>query len=149
MRSLWIPDKGYVGAYREQIGLKRLHEDSWLYSIFMPIDAGLLVDREPAQALHYTEWGLERVKMPLGGERCWTSNWIPTTWSSRMLWGAAHSYSLALAYCQAGLADEAWEMMKGGFLESSFNNVTPGGFECRRSRHGLPRRLQHVRSRGG
>ena len=42
---LWIPSKGYPGAYREQSGLKRLHESGWLYAIFCPIDAGLLDDR--------------------------------------------------------------------------------------------------------
>ena len=128
MRLLWIPDKGYVGAYREQGGLKRLHEDSWLYSIFLPIDAKMLTEAQSVQAMHYTEWGLQRDKMPLGGVRVWTSNWVPTTWSARMRWNA-HAYSLSLAYCQAGLPDEAWEVMKGGFLESSYNYLVPGGFD--------------------
>eukprot|EP00660_Eupelagonema_oceanica_P010273 gene10273-15336_t len=56
------------------------------YSIFLPIDAGLLTGLEAAQALHYTEWGLERVPMTCDhgepcGERHWTSNYVPSMWS--------------------------------------------------------------------
>ena len=86
MSQLWIPEKGYVGAYREQLPPHRLHEDSWLYSIFLPIDAGMLEPLEAAQALDYTRWGLERIAMPFGGERCWTSNWVPSVWSVRELY---------------------------------------------------------------
>jgi len=129
LQNLWISEKGHVGAYKEQGGLKRLHEDSWLYSIFLPIDARLLTSEQSYRALYYTEWGLERVKMPLGGERCWTSNWVPGAWSNRMLW-PPHAYSLALAYYQTGLPDDGWQMMRGGFLESAFNKVVPGGFDC-------------------
>ena len=33
---------------------------AWLYAIFCPIDAGLLDSEQAAEALHYTEWALER-----------------------------------------------------------------------------------------
>jgi hypothetical protein len=64
--------------------------------------------------------------MPGGGERIWTSNWVPTGWSNRMLW-PAHCYSLALAYAQAGLPTQAWNMPRA-VAEACFNEVTPGGF---------------------
>lgn len=125
-RSLWISRLGYVGAYREQGGHQRLHEDSWLYSIFLPIDAGLLTPDQMAQALHYTEWGLERRKMPFGGEQVWTSNWVPSTWSVRELW-PADCWSVALAYCQAGLPDDAWKVFRGTYLECMYDRRVPGG----------------------
>jgi hypothetical protein len=122
---LWIADKGYPGAYREQIGLKRLHESCWLYAIFCPIDAGLLSPEQSAEALYYTEWALERDKMPYGGEQCWPSNWVPSIWSVREMW-SGDDYQLALAYCQAGLPDDGWKVFRGMFPQQLLFGNVPG-----------------------
>ncbi len=122
---LWIADKGYPGAYREQIGLKRLHESCWLYAIFCPIDAGLLTTEQSAEALQYTEWGLERMKMPYGGEQCWPSNWVPSIWSVREMW-SGDDYQLALAYDQTGLPDDAWKVFRGMFAQQLLFGPVPG-----------------------
>ena len=122
---LWSREHGHPGAYREQIGHKRLHEDGWLYAVFCPIDAGLLDTEQAAQALDYTEWGLERMKMPYGGEQCWPSNWVPSIWSVREMW-SGDNYQLALAYFQTGLADEGWKVLRGTFPQQAIFGVVPG-----------------------
>ncbi len=124
-KHFWIPEKGYPGAYIEQTGHKRLHTDSWLYSIFLPIDAGLLDNLQSSQALHYTEWGLQRVPSPLGGERCWTSNWVPSTWSTRVLY-PGDNYHLALAYFKSGLIEDGWKILRGAAYEAAYNGPVPG-----------------------
>ena len=125
MEKLWISSKGYVGSYVEQGGHQRLHEDSWLYAIFCPIDAGLLNTLQSAQSLYYTEWGLEREKMPYGGERVWPSNWVPSLWSLREMW-PGDDYHLALAYFQTGLADDGWKVLRGTFPLMAFYGPVPG-----------------------
>ena len=125
MEKLWISDKGYVGSYVEQGGHGRLHEDSWLYAIFCPIDAGMLPTDLAAESLYYTEWGLEREKMPYGGERVWPSNWVPSLWSLREMW-PGDDYHLALAYFQTGLADEGWNVLHGTFPCMAFYGPVPG-----------------------
>ena len=122
---LWIPEHGYPGAYRDQIGLKRLHESPWLYGIFCPIDAGLLDTEQAAQALQYTEWGLERMKLPYGGEQCWPSNWVPSIWSVREMW-PGDNYQLALAYFQTGLPDDGWKLLRGTFPQQLLFGTVPG-----------------------
>lgn len=122
---LWVPRDGHVGAYREQTGYKRLHESSWLYSTFCPIDAGLLTPEQSVQALHFTEWGLERIKMPYGGEQCWPSCWVPSIWSVREMW-PGDNYQLALAYFQTGLADDGWSLLRGTFPQETFFRAVPG-----------------------
>lgn len=131
MQQLWIPAKQYVGASVEQFGHRRLHEDSWLYSIFCPIDAGMLDPIKAAQSLHYTEWGLEREHMPYGGERVWPSNWVPSVWSLREMW-PGDNYHLALAYFQTGLADGGWNILRGTFPHMAFYGPVPGdlGYPC-------------------
>ncbi|MGA2499972.1 MAG: DUF4450 domain-containing protein, partial [Tepidisphaeraceae bacterium] len=125
MEKLWIPSKGYVGSYVEQGGHQRLHEDSWLYAIFCPIDAGMLNANQAASALYYTEWGLERENMPYGGQRCWTSNWVPSVWSLREMW-PGDNYHLALADFQAGLADDGWNVLRGTFPHMAYYGPVPG-----------------------
>ena len=122
---LWNAQQGHPGAYREQGGLKRLHDSAWLYGIFCPIDAGLLDSFQAAQALDYTEWGLERMKMPFGGEQCWPSNWVPSIWSVREMW-PGDNYQLALAYYQTGLAEQGWELLRGTFPQEMFFGPVPG-----------------------
>ena len=122
---LWVPQKGHPGAYREQGGLKRLHESGWLYSIFCPIDAGLLSLEQAAEALHYSEWALERMPVPYGGEQCWPSNWVPSIWSVREMW-PGDDYHLALAYFQTGLPDEGWKVFRGMFPQQLLFGGVPG-----------------------
>ncbi len=125
MEKLWIPSQGYVGSYVEQGGHNRLHEDSWLYAIFCPIDAGMLDTKQAASSLYYTEWGLERENMPYGGQRCWTSNWVPSVWSLREMW-PGDNYHLAMAYFQTGLADEGWNVLRGTFPHMAYYGPVPG-----------------------
>ena len=94
--GLWINKTGHPAAWREEIRLRRLRPDPWSYSgqillirlfivllhymlsvqhqsvvaVFVPIDAGLLRGLEAVQALHYTEYGLERIRNDTYGEFC-------------------------------------------------------------------------------
>ena len=126
---LWIKAKGHSALYREQGGLERPHEDAWLYSIFLPIDAGLVgPDSDLAAAsLHYTEWALQNDRMPHGGRRVWTSNFVPAIWSVRELW-PGDNYHLALAYFKTGLARDGWDVFRGTFQHTAFDHLVPGDF---------------------
>jgi hypothetical protein len=122
---LWDAKSGHPGSYREQGGLKRLHDDPWLYGIFCPIDAGLLDAEQAAEALRYTETSLERITLPYGGQQCWPSNWVPSIWSVREMW-SGDNYQLALAYFQAGLPNDGWELLRGTFPQQALFGVVPG-----------------------
>lgn len=122
---LWIKDKGYPGAYIEQGGYRRLHQDPWLYSVFLPIDAGLVEGVQALEALYYPEWALQNDAIGEGGRMIWTSNWVPGTWSVRERWHG-DNYHLAQMYFQSGLFDQGWEIMKGAFMDSGFYGEVPG-----------------------
>ena len=123
--KLWIKNKGYSGAYCEQGGFERLHENPWLYSIFLPIDAHLVTDNEAVSSLYYTKSVLQNDKMSTGGRRVWSSNWVPAVFSVRELY-PGDNYHLALAYFQSGLADDGWDIMKGNFYHGAYNRNVPG-----------------------
>ena len=103
----------------------------------MPIEAGLFTPEEAVQALHFTEWGLERnaIRCDAGGdasaaaaqcgEVCWTSNWVPSMWSVRQLWSGDNS-ALALAYFLSGLPDDGWAVMQGTLHRDMLQSAVPG-----------------------
>jgi hypothetical protein len=124
-KKLWIKDKGHSGAYIEEGGNKRLHKDPWLYSIFLPIDAGLTSKQQAVESVYYSEWALQNDRMPAGGRRVWTSGWMPGRFSVRELW-PGDNYHLALSYFQAGLPNDGWDIMRGTFMTSAFNHKSPG-----------------------
>ena len=64
-KVLWLKDRGHFGLYVEQGGHRRVHSDAWVYSQFLPIDAGITTPEEALQSLYYTEWGLERIRLAL------------------------------------------------------------------------------------
>ncbi|MEO7049521.1 MAG: DUF4450 domain-containing protein, partial [Ferruginibacter sp.] len=94
--KLWIKNSGYSGAYREQGGRGRLHENPWLYSIFLPIDAQLTSPLQAIESVFYSEWALQNDRQPLGGRMVWTSSWVPAIWSIRELY-PGDNYALALS----------------------------------------------------
>ena len=125
--KLWLKDRGHFGLYLEQGGHGRIHADAWTYSVFLPIDAGLTTPMEALESLYYTEWDLERIRLPFGGVLCQPSNWVPWKWSVRDMFGG-DLFALALAYFQAGLGDEGYELLEGATLESAYASAVPGGF---------------------
>lgn len=123
--KLWIKEKGHSGAYREQGGHERLHEDPWLYSIFLPAEANLLSPIQLIESVYYTEWSLQNDAVPGGGRRVWPSNWVPALWSVRELW-SGDEYALAQTYFKAGLANDGWDIMRGAMMANAFQSVVPG-----------------------
>lgn len=123
--KLWIPEKGHSGAYLEQGGHNRLHENPWLYSIFLPVDAGLTSPLQAVESVYYSEWALQNDQMPYGGRQVWTSNWVPGIWSIRELW-PGDNYHLALSYFQSGLADDGYDIFRGTFLRTAYHHLSPG-----------------------
>ncbi|NEW81050.1 MAG: DUF4450 domain-containing protein [Mariniphaga sp.] len=123
--KLWIPGKGHAGSYREQGGHERLHTDPWLYSIFLPVDAGLLTSKQAIESVYYSESALQNDRLPYGGRQVWTSNWVPAIWSIRELW-PGDNYHLALSYFQAGLPEDGYDIFRGTFLRTAYNHLSPG-----------------------
>lgn len=123
--KLWITEKGHSGSYREQGGHERLHTDPWLYSIFLPVDAGLVSHEQAIESVYYSEWALQNDKLPDGGRQVWTSNWVPGIWSVRELW-PGDNYHLALSYFQAGLPNDGYAVFRGTFLRTAYHHISPG-----------------------
>jgi hypothetical protein len=121
--EMWLSDRGHLAESKDR-STGVMHKDPSLYSIFLPIDAGLLSSVQQAQNLHFTRWGLER-KSVEAGELCWTSNWVPYEWSVREL-DYADNFHLSLAYFQAGQSKEAHKLFFGAMQASAYSSLVPG-----------------------
>ena len=118
--KLWIPEKGYPGAYVEWGGHRRLHEDAWLYSSFLPAECGLLDEFQTAQALHYPEWALEKDENGL----YWYSNWTPGIWSVREC-APGENMQQAIACLKGGHIEQGLSVLLG-LARRCLNGPVPG-----------------------
>ncbi|MEI6351390.1 MAG: LamG-like jellyroll fold domain-containing protein [Verrucomicrobiota bacterium] len=124
--KLWVDHAGHPGAYREQGGHQRLHEEEWLPGIVLTLDCpGLLNFEQMASSLHFTEYGQQRERLPRGGVRVWPSNWVPAVWSNRLLY-SGEEFHLALGYCFAGMPEGALEIIHGSVDALAFDSGVPG-----------------------
>jgi hypothetical protein len=123
-KVLWLPGAGHYASYIEQGGHQRVHTDPWIYSQHVPIEAGLSEPMQAWQAMHYTEWAMERFPFPFGGEMRQTSNWVPGQWSIRETY-PGDNFGMALGYAMAGLPEDAWSLLGGTFLHSMFGDPKP------------------------
>jgi hypothetical protein len=136
---LWLKDKGQYAAYIEQGGNRRVHDDAWVYSQHLPIEAGMATPIQAWQAMYYTDWAMEKYRLPYGGEMRQTSNWIPGQWSLRELYHG-DNFAMALGYFLAGQGDEGWELFRGTMLETQYGDPEPKrGYTCESGEFGKER----------
>ncbi|MEI7903155.1 MAG: hypothetical protein WCK89_23190, partial [bacterium] len=120
---LWMPERGQFASYVEPWGHKRQMPDAWVYAQHVPIEAGLATPEQAWQAMFYTEWAMERFKLPYGEMRQ-TSNFVPGQWSIRELY-PGDNFAMALGYFLAGQGDEGWSLLRGAMLESMYGDGVP------------------------
>lgn len=123
-RVLWLEPRGHYAAYVEAGGHRRVHDDAWIYSQHLPIEAGMATAMQSWQAMYYTEWAMERFPFEFGGEMRQTSNWIPGQWSIRETF-PGDNFAMALGYFMSGQGDEGWKLLRGTMLHSMYGDTKP------------------------
>ncbi|MBN8456974.1 MAG: hypothetical protein J0M04_03945 [Verrucomicrobia bacterium] len=118
---LWMPDRGQYASYIEPWGHKRQMPDAWVYAQHVPIESGLASPEQAWKAMFYTEWAMERFKLPYGGEMRQTSNFVPGQWSIRELYHG-DNFGMSLGYFLGGQGDEGWNLLRGTMLESMYGD---------------------------
>ena len=128
---LWISSRGHYAEFIDHLGLKRLHAEPELPTIYHPIDFGVTDLFQAYQMLRFTETSLRNeTGLPRGGRLVWSSNWAPnydrhythTTYDLAF----QENLNLAIAYYRAGQFDKAYELVKGVYA-SLYQGGIPGG----------------------
>ena len=125
---LWLPEKGVWAEYQDVMGLKRKHEHPAVWSIYTPIDCGACTPEQAYQATRYVDEHIPHIDVEeTGFQTIATSDWLPYSWSINNV-AAAEVMHTALAYYEAGRADEAYRLMKGNILDQMYYGASPGNF---------------------
>ena len=127
---LWLKNVGHWAEYQDFMGLKRVHEDAALWSIYTPIDCGVGTGEQHYQATRYVDRHIPRVPYIYNGEQyetVSTSDWSPYEWSINNV-AMAEVMHMVLAYYQAGRTEEAYKLLKANVLDFMYLGASPANF---------------------
>ena len=127
---LWLKDFGHWAEYQDFMGLKRVHKDAALWSIYTPIDCGAGTGEQNYLATKYVDRHIPRVPYMCDGQEYQTvstSDWSPYEWSINNV-AMAEVMHTVLAYYQAGRAEEAYRLLKANVLDFMYLGSSPGNF---------------------
>ena len=125
---LWMPEKGVWAEYQDGMGLKRLHDHPAVWSIYTPIDCGACTPQQAYHATRYIDEHIPHIPVEKTGyETIATSDWMPYSWSINNV-AAAEVMHTALAYFEAGRAEEGYQLMKANIMDQMYYGASPGNF---------------------
>lgn len=123
--SLWSESVGVFGEYRDNRGLKLLHDSPDLSSIYTPIDRGF---SNPFESYRMLRFGLRRFEkvtnLQRGGALIYSSEWLPDHYSTRGIYTAEIINTLLGLYWVG--QSEAAEPYRRAIDGSFFSGPGPG-----------------------
>ena len=140
---LWLSSEGHHAEFIDRIGLKRIHPEPELPTIYHPIEFGITDPFQAFQMLRFKETNLRNeTGIPRGGRLVWSSNWAPN-FNEHYIHSTydliyAENLNLAIAYYRAGQFDKAHELVKGIYA-SMYQGGIPGGLSCHAYANGQQR----------
>lgn len=134
---LWIetagPVEGHWAEFQDFMGLKRLHPDAALWSIYTPIDCGACDAMQAYQATRWVDACIPHIPLelevtqPFAPFTLSTSDWMPYAWSTN---NVAHEEvaNMALAYFIAGRREAGYQLLYSDLLDEMCAGDCPGNF---------------------
>ncbi len=138
---LWLPAKdgvnGHWAEFQDFMGLKRVHEDPALWSIYTPIDCGACSPEQAYQATMWVDACIPHIPLDLTSDKFQlpedelftisTSDWMPYAWSTN---NVAHEEvaNMALAYFIAGRREMGYRLLYSDLIDEMCAGDCPGNF---------------------
>ena len=127
---LWLKDAGHWAEYQDFMGLKRVHRDAALWSIYTPIDCGAGTPEQNYRATRYIDRHIPHIPYIYNNveyQTLSTSDWAPYEWSINNV-AMAEVMHIVLAYYQAGRSEEAYQLLKANILDFMYLGSSPANF---------------------
>ena len=127
---LWLKDSGHWAEYQDFMGLKRVHRDAALWSIYTPIDCGVGTAEQNYSATRYVDRHTPHIPYiykETEYQTLSTSDWAPYEWSINNV-AMAEVMHTVLAYYQAGRVEEAYRLLKANVLDFMYLGSSPANF---------------------
>ena len=117
--------------FEESLGLKRKHESAALWSVYTAIDCGVGTAVQAYQATRYVDECIPHITVAsrdsIYGATISTSCWMPYAWSINNV-AAAEVMHTALAYFEAGQAEQGYALLKSNVMDQMYLSDSPGNF---------------------
>ena len=127
-QRLWLPEKGHWAEYQDLMGLRRTHRNAAVWSIYTPIDCGACSPEQAYRATRYIDAQIPHISVEdTGLQTITTSNWMPYSWSINNV-AAAEVMHTALAYFEAGRAEDGFRLMKANIMDQMYYGQSPANF---------------------
>lgn len=128
--TLWMDDKGVWAEHKDFMGHKRLHDHPALWTVYHAIDSDVADDFMAYRATRYIDNNLPHISVEAPGleegyATVATTDWMPYAWSINNV-AFAEVMHTALAYWQAGRAEDATRLLKSSMLDGMFLGNSPG-----------------------
>lgn len=131
VQRLWMEGEGHWAEYIENMGLRRRHDSAALWSIYTPIDCGAGTGEQFYRATRYIDSHIPHIAVEAGGREYGytlsTSCWLPYAWSINNV-APAEVMHMALAYFEAGRADEGYNLMRANIIDQMYSGGSPANF---------------------
>ena len=127
---LWLKDTKHWAEYQDFMGLKRVHRDAALWSIYTPIDCGVGTDEQKFWATKYVDRHIPHIPYIYNGKKYQTlstTDWAPYEWSLNNV-AMAEVFHTALAYYKVGRVEKAYKLIKANVLDFMYLGSSPGNF---------------------
>ena len=127
---LWLKDAGHWAEYQDFMGLKRVHRDAALWSIYTPIDCGAGTPEQNYRATRYIDRHIPHIPYIYNNveyQTLSTSDWAPYEWSINNV-AMAEVMHTVLGYYQAGRTEEAYQLLKANILDFMYLGSSPANF---------------------
>ena len=127
---LWLKGEGHWAEYQDFMGLKRVHEDAALWSVYTPIDCGVGTAEQNFWATKYVDRHIPHIPYIYNGKEYQTistTDWAPYEWSLNNV-AMAEVMHTVLAYYQAGRVEEAYKLLKANILDFMYLGNSPANF---------------------
>lgn len=129
--ALWIDEKGHWAEFQDVMGLARIHDKPAVWTIYHAIDSEITDPLKAYAATVYIDQNIPHIPVDVvDGNQLYTistTNWKPYSWSINNV-AIAEVMHTALAYWQAGRADEAYALMKGVAYDNMLGGASPLNF---------------------
>lgn len=133
-QRLWIPSMpnavGHWAEFQDFMGLKRLHPEAALWSIYTPIDCGACSPEQAYEATRWVDTHIPHIPMGFADASLYTlstTSWMPYAWSTN---NVAHEEvaNMALAYFLAGRRETGYRLLYSDLLDEMCAGACPGNF---------------------
>jgi|CZKL01.1.fsa_nt_gi hypothetical protein len=130
---LWLPEQGAFAESKDLLGPQTVYNNPAVWTVYHTIDSEVPTPRQAWQMVAERLSVLKHI--PVHGEGVpvgpWyllsCSDWLPYMWSLNLI-VLAENVHFALAMWQAGMADEAYLLLKGNLFDSMYQGLCPGDF---------------------